>query len=83
MHSDITFDPLKDAINCTVTWLKERVMEQKRTPKVFIYPTDEEDEAINRGIALDPDTWELTDKVFKRLKPYAIYEEERRRAGQR
>ncbi|MCP4010752.1 MAG: BrnA antitoxin family protein [Proteobacteria bacterium] len=32
-------------------------------------PTDEEDAAINAGIAADPDTFELTDKEFRRLKP--------------
>ncbi len=32
-------------------------------------PTDEEDATINAGIAADPDTFELTDKEFRRLKP--------------
>lgn len=44
----------------------------QQTYKGFILPTDEEEEAINRGIALDPDTWELSDEDFKRLKPYAF-----------
>ncbi|MDR5783236.1 hypothetical protein QCE63_27890 [Caballeronia sp. LZ065] len=49
----------------------------------IIRPTPEENEEINRGIALDPDKWELTDEEFKQLKPYAIYEEERRKDGYR
>ncbi|AET91502.1 hypothetical protein BYI23_B008950 [Burkholderia sp. YI23] len=39
----------------------------------LILPTDEEEEAINRGIALDPDTWELSDEEFKELKPYSVW----------
>lgn len=34
-----------------------------------IIPTPEEDEAINRGIAADPDTYELSDEEFKTLRP--------------
>ena len=35
-----------------------------------IFPTDEEDAAINVGIASDPDTYELTAEEFAQLKPY-------------
>jgi hypothetical protein len=33
-----------------------------------IVPTQEEDEAINRGIAADPDTYELSMAEFKQMK---------------
>ncbi len=32
-------------------------------------PTDEEEAEINAGIAADPDTYELTDDDFKRMRP--------------
>ena len=35
----------------------------------FAYPTDEEEAAIQRGIAADSDTRELSDEEFKRLRP--------------
>lgn len=34
-----------------------------------ISPTDEEDVAINAGIAADPDTYELQDSDIARLRP--------------
>ena len=34
----------------------------------LIMPTPEEDAAINRGIAVDPDTYELGPDEFKQLK---------------
>ncbi len=37
--------------------------------KGTIIPGDEEDARINAGIAADPDTYELSDEDFKRLKP--------------
>jgi uncharacterized protein (DUF4415 family) len=37
----------------------------------IVMPTPDEDEAINRGIAADPDTFELPAEAFKQLKPLA------------
>ncbi|SAK58449.1 hypothetical protein AWB79_02534 [Caballeronia hypogeia] len=54
-----------------------------QTYKGFILPTDEEEAEINRGIALDPDTWELSDEDFKRLKPFAVHEREMAERGYR
>ncbi|MFM0210754.1 BrnA antitoxin family protein [Paraburkholderia sediminicola] len=34
----------------------------------IVMPTDEEDAAINRGIAADPDTYEVSDEDFKKMK---------------
>ncbi|MGO4151409.1 BrnA antitoxin family protein [Cupriavidus sp. YAF13] len=34
----------------------------------IIMPTDEEDAAINRGIAADPDTYEVPAEDFKKMK---------------
>ena len=45
----------------------------QQTYKGLILPTDEEEAAINRGIALDPDTWELSDEEFKQLKPFVSH----------
>jgi uncharacterized protein (DUF4415 family) len=36
-----------------------------------ISPSDEEDAAINAGIAADPDTCEVTDEMMARMKPYS------------
>ena len=36
----------------------------------FITPTAEEEAQINKGIAQDPDTYELTDEEFKQLRPF-------------
>jgi uncharacterized protein (DUF4415 family) len=35
----------------------------------IVMPTDEEDAAINRGIAADPDTYEVPAEDFKKMKP--------------
>ncbi len=37
--------------------------------RVVILPTDEEDAAINAGIAADPDTYEFSAAEFKQLRP--------------
>jgi uncharacterized protein (DUF4415 family) len=37
----------------------------------IIMPTPEEDAAINRGIAADPDTYELSDEEIRNLRPLA------------
>lgn len=39
------------------------------TKRKLVMPTDEEDAAIRAGIALDPDTHELTDSEMKQLRP--------------
>ena len=39
-----------------------------RKPEL-IYPTDEEDAAINRGIALDPDNPEVSAEAFAAARP--------------
>ncbi len=40
-----------------------------KSGRELILPTPEEDEAINRGIAADPDAYELSDEEFKTLRP--------------
>jgi len=54
--------------------MNARVVAMKKLKKIkeqckVIYPTPEEDERINAGIAADPDTWELTDEDFARMRP--------------
>jgi hypothetical protein len=38
--------------------------------KKLITPTAEEEAQINKGIAADPDTYELSDDEFKQLRPF-------------
>lgn len=39
-------------------------------PKI-VMPTDEEDAAINRGIAADPDTFEVSAEQMQKMQPLA------------
>ncbi|PQV50986.1 BrnA antitoxin family protein [Paraburkholderia sp. BL21I4N1] len=39
-----------------------------RSGRVLELPTPDEDAAINRGIAADPDTYEVSDEDFKKMK---------------
>ncbi len=42
---------------------------KSKSGRLFELPSDEEDAAIKAGIAADPDTYELTDEEFKKLRP--------------
>lgn len=42
---------------------------KSKSGRVFLLPTEEEEAAINAGIAADPDTYEPTDEEFTRFKP--------------
>lgn len=42
---------------------------KSKSGRLIEVPTPEEAAAINAGIAADPDTYELTDEEFARLKP--------------
>ena len=48
-----------------------------------IWPTPEEDAAINAGIALDPDNPELTEEDFARMRPAMEFAHARRLEAER
>lgn len=52
-----------------------------KSGRTLVMPTPEEDAAINRGIAKDPDTYELSDEEFKQLRPFSERMAERRAAA--
>jgi len=43
---------------------------KSRSGKTLILNTPEEEAAIQKGIAADSDTYELTDDEFKKLRPW-------------
>ncbi len=44
---------------------------KSQSGRIFDLPTPEEESAIQAGIAQDPDTYELTDTEFHKLKGWA------------
>ena len=50
-------------------------LKDKRTGQMVLLPTPEEDAAINKAIAEDPDTHELVDEWFARAKPVWAFPE--------
>ena len=42
---------------------------ESKSGRIFELPTEEEERAINAGIASDPDTYELSDAEFSKLRP--------------
>ncbi|CAE6694132.1 hypothetical protein R69619_00393 [Paraburkholderia nemoris] len=55
-----------------------------KSGRTIILPTLEEDAEINRGIAADPDTYELSNAEFKTLRPFSevVAERQSQRKGQ-
>ncbi|MEE8056868.1 MAG: BrnA antitoxin family protein [Pseudomonadales bacterium] len=58
-------------------------MSKKLLPKIPVMPTDEEDEAINQGIAQDPDAFEPTDEQLASMQPIAEVDSRRYRGPQK
>ena len=80
---EIIYDENKNSVNQTKHGLslalkRLKVMKTKLIRK-FSLPTDQEDIAINAGIATDPDTYEFTDEDFARLKPVKADEQTKER----
>ena len=45
-----------------------KTVTSKKLGRTFVLNTDEEEAAINAGIAADPDTFEVTDAQFKKMR---------------
>jgi hypothetical protein len=54
----------------------------QQTYRGFILPTPEEEAAIQRGIELDPDTWNLSYEEFERLESSAAYHRRQSMSGE-
>ncbi|BBU29285.1 hypothetical protein BTHE68_30190 [Burkholderia sp. THE68] len=54
----------------------------RQTYKGYILPTPEEEAEIQRGIELDPDTWNLSYDDFLKLKISPRYQQERSMASE-
>ncbi len=70
--------------------LRRRTARTAYAEAKFLIPTPEEDAAIDRGIAEDPDTWEWSEEDFKRARPVsgvfpdlAAYSLSRKRGAQK
>jgi uncharacterized protein (DUF4415 family) len=48
--------------------LTNKTVTSKKLGRTFVLPNDEEEAAINAGIAADPDTFEVTDAQFKKMR---------------
>ena len=48
--------------------LTNKTVYSKRLNRTFVLPNAEEEAAINAGIAADPDTFEVTDAQFKKMR---------------
>ncbi|MEN9704659.1 MAG: hypothetical protein RLZZ393_538 [Pseudomonadota bacterium] len=54
-----------------MTKAKTRSTKRQYSPRLgLLLPTPEEEEAINRGIAEDPDAYVPTDEEFAQMKPF-------------
>ena len=42
---------------------------KSKSGRNFVLPSDEEEKQISKGIKLDPDTYELTDREFTTVRP--------------
>lgn len=48
--------------------LTNKTVYSKNLNRIFVLPSAEEAAAINAGIAADPDTFEVTDAQFKKMR---------------